>query len=652
MGSFCGANAQTVSTALTNPNTTNQQNALYSLGQGIYNQYAQNPASLVADTTDTQKALINQQSQVGAGLQPWSAQAANLAGSGAGYLQSAAGPTSLTAWNPQAYENPYTNSVVNSTLANFDRNADITNNQSIGNFIKNGNAFGGDRAGVALAEDRRNQALSRGQLEAGIRNQGFQQASQTALAEQNLALQNDQANAQRMLGVGQSLGNLGQAYGNIATSSAQAQTAANQAAMNAAGVQQQTNQAIAQAPYTNLGFLTANSPGTQAAPTSTTYPGANPLGTIAGLGIAGAGIYNSLSQADSPAGGSPLGGGLATGGRIERAHGGGAYNDGYVSPMDMFKDTVPQTGGLSPYVNTNAQPVNVAGTGQTSGSTGFSDAIGMAAKFLPLLLLNKGGSVDGGSQVDNHTRDMTARLEHFTNAFDRMRQAKAASIPDIGREHHAFGDAVGVDARPGDQSQVPPWQNNNGPWGAGMRDPMLMMGLNILAGAGARDAHGLPTNPMAQIGKGAQTTAEMVAAQDKEAQQRYMLARRLEQEAMLQKQRLAQEAAIAAGQAPGYGQTLAAKAQPSLIALHEAQAQAARTQSDKEFLLSIEKQKMEYQKQLQLEQQEKEWALLQRLKDQQKNRQQNGPASPPSFKPGGSYIYDATRGRYVLEGSP
>lgn len=55
---------------------------------------------------------------------------------------------------------------------------------------------------------------------------------------------------------------------------------------------------------------------------------------------------------------------------------------------------------------------------------------------------------------------------------------------------------------------------------------------------------------------------------------------------------------------------------PAEIALTNAQANLARTNADKNFLLDIEKQKAHFQKDLQLQQMENQWKLIQRINDQ------------------------------------
>ena len=92
----------------------------------------------------------------------------------------AAGLGSLT--GPQAYEqfmSPYQQEVIDTTLAEFDRNQTIQNTAMRDRAIQAG-AYGGGREGVQQAQFMNQGAMSRAQLQAQLLNQGFQQAQQAA----------------------------------------------------------------------------------------------------------------------------------------------------------------------------------------------------------------------------------------------------------------------------------------------------------------------------------------------------------------------------------------------------------------------------------------------------------------------------------------
>jgi hypothetical protein len=93
-----------------------------------------------------------------------------------------------------AFTNPYTNDVVNTTLAGFDKNAGGVRAAQDALAAKN-HAFGGSRFGIQAAETEGNLARERAASEAGLRDAGFNQATAAMQAEANRAQQNNQFNA-------------------------------------------------------------------------------------------------------------------------------------------------------------------------------------------------------------------------------------------------------------------------------------------------------------------------------------------------------------------------------------------------------------------------------------------------------------------------
>ena len=110
----------------------------------------------------------------------------------------AGGLGSLT--GPQAYEqfmSPYQQEVIDTTLAEFDRNQAIQNTGMRDAAIQSG-AFGGARQGVMAAESARGAATGRANLQAQLLAQGFQQAQ--AAAAQDLAARQGLGQYQQSLG--------------------------------------------------------------------------------------------------------------------------------------------------------------------------------------------------------------------------------------------------------------------------------------------------------------------------------------------------------------------------------------------------------------------------------------------------------------------
>jgi len=115
----------------------------------------------------------------------------------AGGLGSLVGPDAY-----QAFMSPYQQEVIDTTLAEMDRQAAIQR-QGIGQQAIQSGAFGGGREGVQLGEFDANALLKRAQAQAGLLQQGFQSAQEQALK---------QLTAQQGLGTYQTqLGQAGQA---------------------------------------------------------------------------------------------------------------------------------------------------------------------------------------------------------------------------------------------------------------------------------------------------------------------------------------------------------------------------------------------------------------------------------------------------------
>ena len=188
----------------------------------------------------------------------------------------AAGLDSLV--GPQAFEqfmSPYQQEVIDTTLAEFDRQQSIADTARRDAAIRAG-AFGGGREGVLAAEAARGAAQSRAGLQAQLLAQGFQQAQ--AAAAQDLAAR--------------------QGLGQFQTQLGQAGQAQQQAIIDAAAAAEREKQFQ---PFTQLGLigqqLAQIQPG--AFPTQTVgyappAPPASPLATALGVGTGIASIGSKL----------------------------------------------------------------------------------------------------------------------------------------------------------------------------------------------------------------------------------------------------------------------------------------------------------------------------------------------------------------------
>lgn len=265
-------------------------------------------------------APVNAQQQLGVGninsnasfAQPYVQQAAGIAGA-------AANP--LTQQQIQQYQNPYTQSVVDATQAQFNRNNAQQQTALKGNTIASG-ALGGNREGIAQANLSSQQATQQNPIIAGLYANSYNQGVQTA----------GQQFQQNPLAAAGSLANFGISGQGAALSGAGAQ-------LGAGTLQQQTQQQAdtanygqyqqAQAyPYQQTQWLAgldtgvgSNLGGSSAG--STTGPAPNQTAQYAGLGLAAAGMF------------------LNRGGRV-------GYTDGGVVPhmADGGMPGTPWSGGV------------------------------------------------------------------------------------------------------------------------------------------------------------------------------------------------------------------------------------------------------------------------------------------------------------------
>lgn len=234
-------------------------------------------------------APINSQQQAGiAGINANANYAQPFINNASGMIQNASQP--LTASQIANYQNPYTQSVVNATQAQFNNQNAQQQQQLTGNAIASG-AMGGNRAGVAAANLANQQNLAQAPVIAGLYNQGYQNALTTAQ-------QQYQANP---MSAAYQLGNLGVAGQNAALTGAGTQ-------LGAGTLQQQTQQAADTAnynqyaqqqayPFQTLQWLAGidTAVGSQLGGTSsgqTTQPAPNSAAQWAGLGISALGLLS------------------------------------------------------------------------------------------------------------------------------------------------------------------------------------------------------------------------------------------------------------------------------------------------------------------------------------------------------------------------
>ena len=212
----------------------------------------------------------------------------------------------------QQFMSPYQSQVIDASLAEFDRNKAIQE-QSIRDQQAALGALGSGRAGVQLAEFGTGAARERALLQAGLLQQGFQQAqaarqqdiqnrfglgqAQAGIAgatqglgqfQSGLAGQQAQLGAQRQALQGTDISRLGQ-LGALNQAQAQAQAdAQREAARQAAFLPQQNLDRFA-------GQVTGLLGGYPGQTTQTVVPNPTPLQTALGIGSTVAGIYGAFN---------------------------------------------------------------------------------------------------------------------------------------------------------------------------------------------------------------------------------------------------------------------------------------------------------------------------------------------------------------------
>ena len=209
-----------------------------------------------------------------------------------------------TAAQTAAFTSPFQQQVIDTTLAEFDRQRAI-NEQNIRDQAASIGALGAGRTGVQLSEFQSQSGRDRAALEAQLRQQGFQQAqaarqqdiqnrfglgqAQSGLAQQQLGLGSFQTGlAQQVPGLQRAdISTLGQVGA--------AQQAQRQAVLDA---QRQAARAAAYEPLERLGFfgqgVTGLMGGYPAQYQFQSTPPASPLQTALGLGTGLAGIFGAL----------------------------------------------------------------------------------------------------------------------------------------------------------------------------------------------------------------------------------------------------------------------------------------------------------------------------------------------------------------------
>jgi len=244
---------------------------------------AQDPlqAAAYAQAVDPTKGL--------GAFQPFLTKAGTAADAAAGLT----GP--MTAAQQTAYTSPFQQQVIDTTLAEFDKQAQMRQNQLAAQTLGVPGAFGGGREGVQRAEFDAASDMNRARVLADLRQRGFQQAA--TARQQDLA--NQMGIAQLQSGLGGTAQDFARAQiSGLGTLGAQ-QQAQTQAVLDA---QRQAAAMAVEDPRRRLSMfgqgisgLTPGAGTVQLMPTETGgAAGPSPLMQALGVGLAGADIYGRI----------------------------------------------------------------------------------------------------------------------------------------------------------------------------------------------------------------------------------------------------------------------------------------------------------------------------------------------------------------------
>jgi len=190
----------------------------------------------------------------------------------------------------QQFMSPYQQQVIDTTLNEFDRQAQAQEQRIRDSAVASG-AFGGGREGVLQSEFRTGSDRERALLQAGLLQQGFGQAQQLAAQRFN----QQQGLAQLVPGLQrQDVGTLGQ-LGALNQAQRQAQLDAQREAARQAAFQPQEQVDR----YANI--VTGIMGGYPGQTQTTNVPNPTPLQTALGVGSTLAGIYGAVTGSFNPA---------------------------------------------------------------------------------------------------------------------------------------------------------------------------------------------------------------------------------------------------------------------------------------------------------------------------------------------------------------
>jgi hypothetical protein len=381
----------------------------------------------VAPLNDYQLNAIWNSNTLASDAQPYTDRAYNL-------LNQSTLP--LSGQIPQ-YLSPYIQNVVDATQAQFNNQNAIQQQGVIGNAIARG-AWGGDRSAVAQGIVAGQQQLAQAPIIAGLYNQGYNTATQTAEAQ--AALQQQAAGQTAQLGLNDYNINLGTLNAELA----------------AGQIYQNNQQQVMSLPYTQANYIANIAEGLGAGmggTSSTTTPGPSLGSQILGTGLGAAGLLGATGAFGSAGWLGPALAALKVGGRIPHHAAGGVVSgdddpltsaDVSVIPPVRFIHAAglgPPKPPPGPQQDQSLTPQGVLGSLKSSGALGEN---GWLKSLIPSSSSpGTGGLYRRGGIVPEPDGDLHAQFGAMMDPFSAKDAVFVARRPEgtlftthIGKAHH------------------------------------------------------------------------------------------------------------------------------------------------------------------------------------------------------------------------
>lgn len=288
-----GSQTSTTTSSLPPQVLQNYQDVVGQAKQVSATPYQQYTGQLVAPENSTEQAATTAATNAQGAYQPYFNQAQGMISNGTQPIT----PSSVNSSAINNYMSPYTQNVINSTMAQAHQNDAIQQSTLAGNAAAQG-AWGGDRSAVAQSLLAGQQDLANNQTVAGLENQNYSQALSEANTQQQVGMTAQQATAANQLQGSGLTGALGNYAQNNQLSGASALMAAGQIGQqtqqnqNTAGYQQFEQQLAY--PFQNTQYLAniVEGLGNQGGTSSTTQPSQQANGVLGFLGLKKGGAVN------------------------------------------------------------------------------------------------------------------------------------------------------------------------------------------------------------------------------------------------------------------------------------------------------------------------------------------------------------------------